>query len=156
MKMAIALFLTIASSSAFAGETLCFQAKLKDSYPAKLNCEEEIQVCVNGYERINDPAADDQTKSTSLVLKDKNARSVKMIFTDEEVENDCDINAHILQNFKNEKLDINAELEIETSDIDYESHGNITGTFINMNLWRVAEVKKDSFQYQSCNYTLSK
>lgn len=157
MKFAMALLVTtIAATSTFAAETLCFDAKLKRSYPQTLKCEQVLKLCVKGFELDSNPDNEAKSKASSLVVTNSAGKSLKMTFKDGKIQNDDDIDAHLLHNFSSKKTDIKAELEVETSYGDYEVHGTITGTYATMTLWNVVNVKKDQFQYQSCNYTLSK
>lgn len=156
MKFAMALLVTIAATSTFAAETLCFDAKLESSYPQTLKCEQVLKLCVKGFELDSNPDNVAKSKATSLAVTNKAGKSLKMIFKDGDIENDSDVDAHLFHNFSSKKTDINAELEVATPYGDYEDHGTIIGTYDKMKLWNVVEVKKDDFQYQSCDYTLSK
>lgn len=153
MKFAMALLVTtIAATSAFA-ETVCLNAKLTENSRPGMSCGDVAKICVKGFQQDDNARVDEKIKGDSLVLTDASGRSLKMASTGSTVDHDSDVDTHLGLSFSSKK--ISAYLEIETAYMDYDSRGEIIGTFINMELYRAYKVGKD-VEVQRCEYALSK
>ena len=155
MKFAIVLLVTsIAATSAFAGETVCLNAKLTSNSHSNLSCGEVAQACVNGFEQ-NDNAnfGDHKIKSESLLLANSKGEKVKIDGGVQTSQSMSDIDTRLFLSYYGSK--VSASLEIETDSMDWEQSGIITGTFFNMTLMR-AFSSEGNTQVQICTYSLSK
>lgn len=154
MKFAMALLVTtIAATSTFAAETVCLNAKLTENSRPGMSCGDVAKICVKGFQQDDNARVDEKIKADSLVLTDKEGRSLQMASTGSTVDHDSDVDTHLGLSFSSQK--ISAYLEIETAYMDYDSRGEIIGTFINMELYRAYKGAND-VEVQRCEYALSK
>lgn len=155
MKFALALVVTtIAVTSAFAAETVCLNAKLAANSRPQLSCGDVAKVCVKGFVQDDNARVDEKIKAESLQLTDTSGRSLEMGNPSSTVDHDSDVDTHLGLSFSNKK--VSAYLEIETDYMDYDSRGEIIGTFINLELYRAYKTVNNDIEVQRCEYALSK
>lgn len=149
MKYAIALLVTIAATSAFAGSRTCSDAKLTFNSHKSIACPAATEICVK-----NLVTTKDKQSAKSIILIDGSKKTIELPFSSYDKEHDSDIASHLIYSFY--KDGAYAAYEVE-SDESYP-YPTETGAGFNRLSLHTGKKSNDNSVYSSqyCAYDVVK